>query len=122
MGKEKYGEIGYVNYLTDDDKQLFDTISKTSLSENEKHFFRIAEYRQKHNLSEGIDLLLDYEENPDWDGKWIYENVDCVYPEHHADGDVIMTFDDELKIWDELTIDGEHLEKILSESLIHDIC
>ncbi len=59
--------------------------------------------------------------NPDWDGKWVYENVDCIYPEHHADGDVIMTFEDDSRIWNDLVINGEHIEQILNESLIHDI-
>ncbi len=59
--------------------------------------------------------------NPNWDGKWVYENVDCIYPEHHADGDVIMTFEDDSRIWNDLVINGVHIEQILNESLIHDI-
>lgn len=59
--------------------------------------------------------------NPNWDGKWVCENVDCTYPDHHADGDVIMTFDDDSRIWDDLVINGEHIGQILNESLIHDI-
>lgn len=59
--------------------------------------------------------------SPNWDGKWVYENVDCTYPDHHADGDVIMTFDDDSRIWNDLVINGEHIEQILNESLIHDI-
>ena len=59
--------------------------------------------------------------SPNWDGKWVYENVDCTYLDHHADGDVIMTFDDDSRIWNDLVINGEHIEQILNESLIHDI-
>lgn len=59
--------------------------------------------------------------NPDWNGEWVYENVDCVYPDHHADGDVIMTFEDDSRIWNDLVINGEHIGQILSESVIHDI-
>lgn len=75
MKEKKYGETGYVNEIDADDRKLFDAIFRTSPSENEKHFFRIAEYRQKHNLSTGSDLLLSYEENPDGIGfyRFLYD-------------------------------------------------
>lgn len=59
--------------------------------------------------------------NPNWDGKWVSENVDCIHPDHHANGDVIMTFDDDSRIWNDLAMNGEHIGQILSESLIYDI-
>lgn len=65
MKEIKYGDVGYVHELDPDDVKMFDKIAKTSKSENEKHFFRIMEYRQKHNCSPEFDYLLDSETNPD---------------------------------------------------------
>ena len=65
MEEKKYGDIGYVHKLDPDDVKMFEEIAKTSKSENEKHFFRIMEYRQKHHCSPEYDYLLDSEKNPD---------------------------------------------------------
>lgn len=65
MEEKKYGDIGYVHKLDLDDVKMFEEITKTSKSENEKHFFRIMEYRQKHHCSPEYDYLLDSEKNPD---------------------------------------------------------
>lgn len=51
--------------IADEDKMLFAKISAESTSENEKHFFRIMEYREKHNCSGGRDFLMDSMLNPD---------------------------------------------------------
>lgn len=32
-----------------------------------------------------------------------------------------MTFEDDSRIWNDLVINGVHIEQILNESLIHDI-
>lgn len=65
MGKRKYGSVDGIWQISDEDKALFDKIAKESESENEKHFFRIVEYREKHNQSSIGDILLDSEKNPD---------------------------------------------------------
>lgn len=73
MGKRKYGSIDGIWQISDEDKALFDKIAKESESENEKHFFRIVEYREKHNQSSTGDILLDCMKNPDGIGFMRYE-------------------------------------------------
>lgn len=73
MGKRKYGSIDGIWQISDEDKALFEKIAKESGSENEKHFFRIVEYREKHNQSSTGDILLDCMKNPDGIGFMRYE-------------------------------------------------
>lgn len=73
MGKRKYGSIDGIWQISDEDKALFEKIAKESRSENEKHFFRIVEYREKHNQSSIGDILLDCMKNPDGIGFMRYE-------------------------------------------------
>lgn len=60
--------------------------------------------------------------NPNWDGKSEYFKVGthgegaCSYSE----GEIIATFTDETKIWDELKINGVPIEKVLENSKIVD--
>ena len=65
MEEKKYGDIGYVHKLYPNDVKMFEEIARTSTSENEKHFFRVMEYRQKHHCSPEFDYLLNSETNPD---------------------------------------------------------
>lgn len=51
--------------IADEDKILFAKIAAESTSENEKHFFRVMEYREKHNRSDGRDFLVDSMLNPE---------------------------------------------------------
>ena len=68
-----YGHIDGVWQISDEDKSLFDRIAKESVSENEKHFFRVVEYREKHNQSMSGDVLLNYAKNPDGIGIMRYD-------------------------------------------------
>jgi hypothetical protein len=58
--------------------------------------------------------------NPNWDGVDEYFKVGthgegaCSYSE----GEIIATFTDETKIWDELKINGVPIEKVLENSVI----
>ncbi len=63
--KRKYGTIDGVWQIDPEDQALFDRIARESASENEKHFFRVVEYREKHNQSMPGDFLLDFRKNPD---------------------------------------------------------
>ncbi len=71
--KRKYGTIDGVWQIDPDDQALFDRIARESASENEKHFFRVVEYREKHNQSTPGDILLDCRKNPDGIGIIRYE-------------------------------------------------
>ena len=73
MAKRMYGHIDGVWQISDEDKSLFDRIAKESVSENEKHFFRVVEYREKHNQSMSGDMLLNYSKNPDGIGIMRYD-------------------------------------------------
>ena len=68
-----YGHIDGVWQISDEDRALFDRIAKESISENEKHFFRVVEYREKHNQSMSGDVLLNYAKNPDGIGIMRYD-------------------------------------------------
>lgn len=58
--------------------------------------------------------------NPDWDGEYeCHKFVMCG--DHHAFGEVLCTFSDVSKIWDELIINGKHLVDIIPRSVILDI-
>lgn len=73
MAKRVYGHIDGVWQISDEDRALFDRIAKESVSENEKHFFRVVEYREKHNQSISGDVLLNYAKNPDGIGIMRYD-------------------------------------------------
>ncbi len=73
MTKRVYGHIDGVWQISDEDRALFDRIAKESVSENEKHFFRVVEYREKHNQSMSGDVLLNYAKNPDGIGIMRYD-------------------------------------------------
>ncbi len=73
MAKRKFGIVDGVWQISDEDKALFDRIAKESVSENEKHFFRVVEYREKHNQSMSGDVLLNYAKNPDGIGIMRYD-------------------------------------------------
>ncbi len=73
MAKRVYGHIDGVWQISDEDRALFDRIAKESISENEKHFFRVVEYREKHNQSMSGDVLLNYAKNPDGIGIMRYD-------------------------------------------------
>ena len=73
MAKRVYGHIDGVWQISDEDRALFDRIAKESVSENEKHFFRVVEYREKHNQSMSGDVLLNYAKNPDGMGIMRYD-------------------------------------------------
>lgn len=73
MAKRKYGIVDGVWQISDEDRALFDRIAKESASENEKHFFRVVEYREKHNQSMSGDVLLNYSNNPDGIGIMRYD-------------------------------------------------
>ena len=73
MAKRVYGHIDGVWQISDEDRALFDRIAKESVSENEKHFFRVVEYREKHNQSRSGDVLLNYAKNPDGIGIMRYD-------------------------------------------------
>ena len=73
MAKRKYGIVDGVWQISDEDRALFDRIAKESASENEKHFFRVVEYREKHNQSMSGDVLLNYSNNPDGIGRMRYD-------------------------------------------------
>ena len=73
MAKRVYGHIDGVWQISDEDRALFDRIAKESVSENEKHFFRVVEYREKHNQSMSGDVLLNYSNNPDGIGIMRYD-------------------------------------------------
>ena len=73
MAKRKFGIVDGVWQISDEDKALFDRIAKESASENEKHFFRVVEYREKHNQSMSGDVLLNYAKNPDGIGIMRYD-------------------------------------------------
>lgn len=73
MAKRVYGHIDGVWQISDEDRALFDRIAKESVSENEKHFFRVVEYREKHNQSTSGDVLLNYAKNPDGIGIMRYD-------------------------------------------------
>lgn len=73
MAKRVYGHIDGVWQISDEDRALFDRIAKESVSENEKHFFRVIEYREKHNQSMSGDVLLNYAKNPDGIGIMRYD-------------------------------------------------
>ena len=73
MAKRVYGHIDGVWQISDEDRALFDRIAKESVSENEKHFFRVVEYREKHNQSMSGDVLLNYAKNPDGIGIMRYD-------------------------------------------------
>ncbi len=65
MEDEKHINVGHLHELDPDDVKMFGEIARTSESENERHFFRIMEYRERHNRSAGRDYLLDSNTNPD---------------------------------------------------------
>ena len=73
MAKRVYGHIDGVWQISDEDRALFDRIAKESVSENEKHFFRVVEYSEKHNQSMSGDVLLNYAKNPDGIGIMRYD-------------------------------------------------
>ena len=73
MAKRVYGHIDGVWQISDEERALFDRIAKESVSENEKHFFRVVEYREKHNQSMSGDVLLNYAKNPDGIGIMRYD-------------------------------------------------
>ncbi len=73
MVKRKLRSIDAVWQISNEDKELFDHIAKESVSENEKHFFRVVEYREKHNQSMSGDMLLNYSKNPDGIGIMRYD-------------------------------------------------
>lgn len=73
MAKRKFGIVDGVWQISDEDKALFDRIAKESVSESEKHFFRVIEYREKHNQSMSGDVLLNYSNNPDGIGIMRYD-------------------------------------------------
>lgn len=73
MAKRKYGIVDGVWQISDEDRALFDRIAKESVSESEKHFFRVIEYREKHNQSMSGDVLLNYSNNPDGIGIMRYD-------------------------------------------------
>ena len=73
MAKRVYGHIDGVWQISDEDRALFDRIAKESVSENEKHFFRVVEYREKPNQSMSGDVLLNYAKNPDGIGIMRYD-------------------------------------------------
>lgn len=73
MAKRVYGHIDGAWQISDEDRALFDRIAKESVSENEKHFFRVVEYREKHNQSMSGDVLLNYAKNPDGIGIMRYD-------------------------------------------------
>ena len=73
MAKRVYGHIDGVWQISDEDRALFDRIAKESVSENEKHFFRVVEYREKHNQSMSGDVPLNYAKNPDGIGIMRYD-------------------------------------------------
>ena len=73
MAKRKYGIVDGVWQISDEDRALFDRIAKESASENEQHFFRVVEYREKHNQSMSGDVLLNYAKNPDGIGIMRYD-------------------------------------------------
>lgn len=73
MAKRKFGIVDGVWQISDEDKALFDRIAKESVSESEKHFFRVVEYREKHNQSMSGDVLLNYSNNPDGIGIMRYD-------------------------------------------------
>ena len=73
MAKRKYGIVDGVWQISDEDRALFDRIAKESASENEKHFFRVVEYREKHNQSMSGDVLLNYSNHPDGIGIMRYD-------------------------------------------------
>ncbi len=73
MANRKYDVIDGIWQISDDDKILFERIAKESASENEKHFFRIVEYREKHNQSTSGDMLLSCSKNPDGIGMMRYD-------------------------------------------------
>lgn len=73
MAKRKFGIVDGVWQISDEDRALFDRIAKESVSESEKHFFRVIEYREKHNQSMSGDVLLNYSNNPDGIGIMRYD-------------------------------------------------
>ena len=58
--------------------------------------------------------------NPEWDGEYELFKFEAA-GDHHADGEIICTFDDASKIWDNLVINGMHLSELISRSAILDI-
>lgn len=58
--------------------------------------------------------------NPGWDGKYEYQKF-IMCGDHHADGEILYTFDDVSEIWDDLVINGKHLIDIIPRSVILDI-
>lgn len=55
--------------------------------------------------------------DPDWDGVYELHKFECAGATYGV-GEVLCTFDDRTKIWDELTINGKHLSEILPNSAI----
>lgn len=71
--KQKRGFYDGEWHVSEEDQALFDQIAAESSSENKKHFFRVMEYREKHNQSTSGDVLLHFDKNPDGVGFMRYE-------------------------------------------------
>ena len=57
--------------------------------------------------------------NLNWDGKYIYQKTgESGCPHTGSAGDVIASFDDPTKIWNELKIKGVPIGEVLEKSLI----
>jgi len=57
--------------------------------------------------------------NPDWDGKYEYLKAgEDVGPSTWSDGELIASFDDPTKIWDELKINGVSIGDVLKQSIL----
>ncbi len=57
--------------------------------------------------------------NPNWDGKYVLQKAgEFDGPCSGSAGDVIASFDDPTKIWDELKINGVPIGEVLEKSLI----
>lgn len=74
--------------------------------------------------------IIDLEKYPieirkgNHDPKWNGENESFKFEmggDHHADGEVLYTFDDASQIWDKLVINGMHLSELIPRSAILDI-
>lgn len=57
--------------------------------------------------------------NPNWDGKTEFNKAgEDGVPDTSSAGEILATFDDETRIWDELKIDGVGIGDVLKESVI----
>lgn len=64
--------------------------------------------------------VVRVDKDPNWDGQYLIQSF-IDYGSTGSQGETIATFDDETKIWEELTINGKHLEEILANSVITNI-